>query len=86
MGEGREFWGDWRRTVVGRYLKQLSLGGIVWEGEVPQVFVRNNVYSPSCVFCLLSFIELKKKKKLKKRRIHLLPLSPPSKTSLLWAS
>lgn len=35
MGEGREFWGDWRRTVGVRYLKQLSLGGIVWEGEVP---------------------------------------------------
>lgn len=35
----------------------------MWEGEVPEVSVRNNVYSPSCVFCLLSFIELKKKNK-----------------------
>lgn len=52
----------------------------MWEGEVPEAFVRNNVYSPSCVFCLLSFIELKKKKKLKKKKN---PSSPPSKTSLL---
>lgn len=28
----------------------------MWEGEVPEVFVRNNVYSPSCVFCLVSFV------------------------------
>lgn len=53
----------------------------MWEGEVPEIFVRNNVYSPSCVFCLLSFIDLKKKKKRKKTKKK--PSSPPSKTSLL---
>lgn len=48
----------------------------MWEGKVPEVFVRNNVFSPSCVFCLLSFIELKKKKEEESFLSSLSLLSP----------